>query len=149
MKRDVSGRVAMKILFLISILSFVARVNGQDSLYAKKIDNIWMQPAKRHAFLKRKEVIGETRFDYYFHKNPLKLRSIAVWHLPSKPGQFIFFYINDDLVMTSPMGQQPYYVFDGNLVFAKEKQHTAEEIQSLIKKGNEYLLQAYKKIGRK
>jgi hypothetical protein len=136
------------LLSIVIVILFSIQAKGQDSLYARDVDSSWIKLPNRHALLKKREKIGKIRFDYSFYKSTGKLRSIVVWDMPEKPHLFIFYYLNDSIVMISPVGQQPYYILSNNLVYSKERRHSLEKIQSLIAMANEYLLQAYKKLNK-
>lgn len=64
----------------------------------------------------------------------------------SKKENLLIFYLDDKPIMISPFGQQPYFVLNDSLVYAKQLKHTSEAIKELTTKAYVLLEQGYKKI---
>ena len=58
----------------------------------------------------------------------------------------LFFYLEDKPVMISSSGQQPYFILNDNIAYAKQLKHTPEQIQELIARTYKLLETGYKKI---
>lgn len=135
-----------KTIILATIsLSLSTNAQSQDSLYAKKIDSIWFDSYDRKLLSKKWVNDAGVKTGYSYYKSSGKIRSITILNKPTKEN-FLFFYLQDKIVMISPSGQQPYFILDDKVFYAKEFRHTAEQIQGFISKAYDYLQQAYLKI---
>lgn len=121
--------------FLLCFLTTIA-VIAQDSSYARKVDSLYMN--YKGKVVKKKYKSGKVSIDAGFYKNTKDIRYITVWHDTSLPKIIIFFFEGDSIVMVSPVGQQPYFMKDGEIVFAVQPKHTREEIQRFLQKGYSY-----------
>jgi hypothetical protein len=55
----------------------------------------------------------------------------------------LLFFLQDKIIMISTSGQQPYFILNDEVVYAKEYLHTTEQIQGFITKAYDYLSQVY------
>jgi len=124
------------VLFFFLSLSTTFIVTGQDTLYARRVDSLYMNYNGKIA--KKKYKLDKVSVDVGFYKNTKTIRYLTVWHDASLPKIVIFFFEGDRIVMVSPVGQQPYFIKDGKLVFASEPKHTKEKIQGFLQKGYAY-----------
>jgi hypothetical protein len=131
--------------FVFIAISAQIQVNAQDSLYAKTIDSLWLHSYDKKMLSKKIETIAEAKVEYSYYKNSNTIRCIVVLNKPAKEN-LLFFYLNDKPVMISPSGQQPYFIRDNRVAYAKQMQHTPEQVQSFIKRAYDYLKQGYERI---
>jgi hypothetical protein len=133
------------IFFVFIAISAHIQVISQDSLYAKTIDSLWLHSYNKKMLSKKIETIAEAKVEYSYYKNSNTIRCIVVLNKPAKEN-LLFFYLNDKLVMISPSGQQPYFIWDNRVAYAKQMQHTPEQVQRFIKHAYDYLKQGYERI---
>jgi hypothetical protein len=136
---------------LILIFVFIGLVVGkksfsQDSLYAKRIDSTWLHSYDHRTLYKKRLVMGNVKVVCNFYKASGNVRSIVAINKTAKEN-LLFFYQGDKLVMISPSGQEPYFILNDILVFAKQLKHTTGQIQEMIHRAYQYLEQAYISFG--
>lgn len=133
----------LRILILTTIsISLYTNVLSQDSLYAKKIDSLWFHSYDRKILSKKWISVSGVKIGYFYYKSSGKIRSITILNKPTKENVLLFF-VQDKIVMISPSGQQPYFILNDEVVYAKEYLHTTEQIQGFITKAYDYLSQVY------
>ncbi|HEU4470792.1 MAG TPA: hypothetical protein VFR58_06915 [Flavisolibacter sp.] len=133
-------RLVITLIFLG--LLFSPAVTAQDSLYAKRIDSLWLHSYNRRLLSNQRATIGEARLDYCFYKGSGKMRSITSLN-KAQEENLIFFYLDDKLVMISPSGQQPYFILNDSLVYAEQVLHTSGQIRELTARAYNCLGQGY------
>jgi hypothetical protein len=121
--------------FLICFLAAII-VAAQDTSYARMVDKLYTNYSGQ--VVKKKYKLDKVSVDVGFYKNTKDLRYMTVWKDTSLPKAIIFFFEGDKIVMISPIGQQPYFIKDGEMVFAAQPNHTREEIQRFLRKGYSY-----------
>src|SRR5688572_6079423 len=130
-----------------TIIGVVLGVKGfsQDSLYAKRIDSLWLHSYDTRLLSKKRTTNGNAKVQYAYYKSSGKMRSVVSLNKVEKEN-VIFFYLEDRPVMISPSGQQPYFILNDSLVYAKQLKHTPEQIQALIARVYNYLELGYNKV---
>jgi hypothetical protein len=131
-------------LTLIILLISISAIS-QDSVYAKKIDSLWLHTYSRKHLSKKRETIDDIKIEYSFYKSSKKIRCITTLNKSAKEN-LLFFFVQDKIVMISTSGQQPYLISNDQVVYARQFLHTSEQIQNLIKKSYNLLQQAYEEI---
>lgn len=134
-------------IIVLTIIGLIISIKGisQDSLYAKRIDSLWLHSYNRSLLSKKRAISGDVKVDYSYYKSSGKMRCIVSLNKASKEN-LLFFYLEDKPVMISPTGQQPYFILNDKLVYAKQMRHTPEQIENLIATAYDNLEQGYKKI---
>src|SRR5215204_4513365 len=122
-------------LFFISLLTTLG-LPAQDTSYAKRIDSFYMHYTGK--VVKKKYKLDKVSVDVGFYKSTKHIRYITVWHDTSLPKIIIFFFEDDNIVMASPVGQQPYFIKDREVVVAAQPKHTKGEIKRFLQKGHAY-----------
>ena len=133
------------IAFALIGLLFSVKSFSQDSLYAKRIDSLWLHSYDTHLLSKKRTTNGNAKVENANYKSSGKMRSIVSLN-KAKKENLIFFYIEDKPVMISPSGQPPYFILNDSLVYAKQLKHTSEQVQELIARAYNYLEFGYNKV---
>jgi len=135
----------IKTIVFLLLITPVNEVKAQDSLYGRKIDSLWMGSWQRKQLFRKKEHAGGWEYDYFFYKKDSVLRSMTEYNKKLKI-YILYFYSNNQVVMVSPVGQQPYYILNNRFVFSRHDSFTEADVDRLIIRANEGLRNAYKRI---
>lgn len=138
-------RYRKAVFFTFIAVGSLIQAMSQDSLYAKAIDSLWFLSYDRKMVSTKREKISDGKVEYSYYKRSNSIRSIVVLN-KFLTENLLFFYLIDKPVMISPSGQQPYYIMDDHLAYARRIQHTPEQIQSFITIAYNYLRHGYEKI---
>ena len=104
-----------------------------------------MQSYNTHLLSKKRATIGNAKVEFVFYKGSDKMRSVVSLNKAEREN-LLFFYLEDKPVMISSSGQQPYFILNDNIAYAKQLKHTPEQIQELIARTYKLLETGYKKI---
>jgi hypothetical protein len=127
------------------LVSFMNETKAQDSLYAGKIDSLRDGSCHLKQLFRKRQRAGSWEYDYLFYRKDSVLRSMTEYNKKLKV-YILYFYVNNHVVMVSPVGQQPYYILNDRFVFSRHDSFTEAEVDRLILRANEGLKNAYKRI---